>query len=82
MSWFLRSAADGHNHCGKLRDDGLVVASCGAVFVSKPLAYGRISFRGEPLDPDQVSPDPVGRLELSARAVGSPVRESITVPSP
>ena len=51
MSWLLRSTADGHTHCGKLRDDGLVVASCGAVFVPKPLAYGRMSFRGEPLDP-------------------------------
>src|SRR4051794_34935952 len=56
MSWFLRSMADRDTHYGELRGDGLVVAECGTVSEPISLAFGRLSLRGEPPDPDQACP--------------------------
>lgn len=65
LTWFLRSLGDHDTHQGQLRDDGSVIACCGASFIPRPtlkvvgpppgnLAIGELALRGSPSDPDQI----------------------------
>ncbi|MDQ4103776.1 MAG: hypothetical protein M3186_08740 [Actinomycetota bacterium] len=54
--WFLRSGADHDPHRGLLLPDGTVKAVCGQKFQPRPLAYGKLAFNGDPLDPEQICP--------------------------
>jgi hypothetical protein len=67
LTWFLRSLSDHDTHRGELRDDGSVLAHCGASFTPRPtlkvigpppgtLATGQLALRGSPPDPDQICP--------------------------
>lgn len=68
MSWYLRSRGDQDTHQGQLRDDGTVLALCGARFTPRPtlriagpapgeLVEGPLALKGNPPDPDQVCPE-------------------------
>jgi hypothetical protein len=65
VSWYLRSLGDHDTHRGELNQDGLVLASCGAVFTPRPtlrvvgpppgeLVAAGPALKGSPPDPDQV----------------------------
>ncbi|MDQ3765506.1 MAG: hypothetical protein M3460_29925 [Actinomycetota bacterium] len=65
LRWFLRSLGDHDTHHGRLRDDGTVLAHCGALFTPRPtlrivgpppgtLVTGDLALKGKPPDPDQV----------------------------
>ncbi|MGH3823625.1 MAG: hypothetical protein ACRDRA_12475 [Pseudonocardiaceae bacterium] len=67
LTWYLRSLGDHDTHCGLMRDDGTVLARCGALFTPRPtwrvegpppgqLVTGGLALRGSPPDPDQVRP--------------------------
>ncbi len=66
MSWYLRSLGDHDTHHGSLREDGIVVARCGALFTPRPtwrvvglppvLVTGGLALTGKPPDPDQACP--------------------------
>ncbi len=36
QAWYLRSLGDHDTHRGELREDGLVLARCGAIFTPRP----------------------------------------------
>lgn len=67
LLWFLRSLGDHDTHRGRMRDDGTVLACCGALFLPKrtlkvvgpppgQLVTGDFALRGNPPDPEQVCP--------------------------
>ena len=68
LRWFLRSWGDHDTHHGFKREDGAVLARCGALFTPRPtlrivgpppgtLATGDLALKGSPPDPDQVCPE-------------------------
>ncbi len=68
LSWYLRSLRDHDTHRGSLRENGMVLARCGASFTPRPtltvigpppgqLATGDLALPGRPPDPDQVCPE-------------------------
>ncbi|MGH3751246.1 MAG: hypothetical protein ACRDRP_00855 [Pseudonocardiaceae bacterium] len=68
LTWYLRSLGDHDTHCGRMRDDGTVLARCGASFIPRPtlkvvgpppgtLVTGGLALRGSPPDPEQVCPE-------------------------
>ncbi|MGH3975002.1 MAG: hypothetical protein ACRDS9_16980 [Pseudonocardiaceae bacterium] len=68
MSWYLRSLGNQDTHQGQLRDDGAVLALCGALFTPRPtlqvvgpppgtLVTGDLALRGSPPDPKQICPE-------------------------
>jgi len=68
VSWYLRSFADLDTHYGFMREDGTVLARCGALFTTRPtlrivgplpgtLATGDLALKGSPPDPDQLCPE-------------------------
>jgi hypothetical protein len=68
VTWFLRSLRDHDTHRGLLRDDGTVLAQCGARFSPRPtlrvvgqspgkLVAAGPALKGNPPDPDQVCPE-------------------------
>lgn len=67
LTWYLRSVGDHDTHCGRMCDDGTVLARCGALFAPRPtlqvvgpppgqLVTGPPALKGSPSDPDQVCP--------------------------
>lgn len=67
LTWYLRSPGDHDTHRGRMRDDGTVLARCGALFTPQPtltvvgpppgqLATGGLALPGNPPDPEQVCP--------------------------
>lgn len=65
MSWYLRSLRDHDTHRGELREDGTVMARCGASFTPRltlqvtgpppgELTEGPLALKGNPPDPDQI----------------------------
>ncbi|MGH3974081.1 MAG: hypothetical protein ACRDS9_12280 [Pseudonocardiaceae bacterium] len=68
LIWYLRSLGDHDTHHGRMRDDGTVLARCGALFTPRPtlrvvgpppgqLVPGGLALRARPPDPDQVCPE-------------------------
>ena len=67
LSWYLRSLSDQDTHQGSIREDGTVLARCGALFTPRPtlkvvgsppgeLVTGELALKGHPPDPEQVCP--------------------------
>lgn len=65
MTWYLRSLGDHDTHCGDLRADGTVLASCGVSFTPRltlrvagpppgELVAAGPALKGKPPDPDQI----------------------------